>query len=56
MGNINDNSDTNPTIGNTSSTSFRLNYSGFSALTANTSGWVNNRDSTGGYFGVTAEF
>jgi hypothetical protein len=55
MGSINDNSDTNPTIGNTSSTSFRLNYSGFSALTANTSGWVNNRDSTGGYFGVTAE-
>jgi len=55
MGSINDNSDTNPTIANTSSTSFRLNYSGFTALTANTSGWVNNRDSTGGYFGVTAE-
>jgi hypothetical protein len=55
MGSINDNSDTNPTIGNTSSTSFRLNYSGFTALTANTSGWVTNRDSTGGYFGVTAE-
>lgn len=56
LGTVNDNSDVNPVISGSTPTSFRLNFnSGFSALTANASGWINNRDSTGGYFGVTAE-
>jgi hypothetical protein len=54
-GNVNDNSNTDPTIANANNFSFRLNYTGFSALTANVSGWVNDRDSTSGYFGVNAE-
>jgi hypothetical protein len=55
-GTVNDNSNTDPVIGQATTTSFRLNFnSGFTTLVANVSGWVNNRDSTGGYFGVTAE-
>ena len=55
-GTVNDNSDVNPVISGSTPTSFRLNFnSGFSALVANASGWVNNRDSTTGYFGATAE-
>lgn len=55
-GTVNDNSNTDPAIANATSTSFRLNFnSGFSALTTNVGGWVTNRDSTTGYFGVTAE-
>jgi len=55
-GSVNDNSNTDPTIANATATSFRLNFSsGFTALTTNVGGWVTNRDSTTGYFGVTAE-
>jgi hypothetical protein len=54
-GTTDQNSDTNPTIGNTTNISFRLNFSGFTGLTAGNTGWVTNRDSTAGYFGVTAE-
>jgi len=56
LGTVNDNSDVNPVISGSTPTSFRLNFnSGFSALTANASGWITNRDSTTGYFGATAE-
>jgi hypothetical protein len=54
-GTTDQNSDTNPTIGNATATSFRLNFTGFTGLTAGNTGWVNNRDSTAGYFGVTSE-
>jgi hypothetical protein len=54
-GNTDQNSDTNPTIANATATSFRLNFTGFTGLTAGNTGWVNNRDSTAGYFGVTSE-
>jgi len=56
LGTVNDNSDVNPVISGSTPTSFRLNFnSGFTTLVANTSGWITNRDSTTGYFGVTAE-
>jgi hypothetical protein len=54
-GTTDQNSDTNPTIANATATSFRLNFTGFTGLTAGNTGWVNNRDSTAGYFGVTSE-
>jgi len=54
-GTTDQNSDTNPTIGNATNISFRLNFTGFTGLTAGNTGWVTNRDSTAGYFGVTAE-
>jgi hypothetical protein len=54
-GTTDQNSDTNPTIGNATTRSFRLNFTGFTGLTAGNTGWVSNRDSSAGYFGVTSE-
>jgi hypothetical protein len=54
-GTTDQNSDTNPTIGNATTRSFRLNFTGFTGLTAGNTGWVSNRDSSAGYFGLTSE-
>jgi len=54
-GSINANSNTNPSIGNTTKYNCRLDWTGFSGLTANTSGIVTQGNGTDGYFGFTAE-
>ena len=54
-GSINANSNTNPSIGNTTIYNCRLDWTGFSGLTANTSGCVTQGNGTNGYFGFTAE-
>jgi hypothetical protein len=54
-GSINGNSNTNPAIGNTTKYNCRLDWTGFSGLTANTSGIVTQGNGTDGYFGFTAE-
>ena len=54
-GSINANSNTNPAIGNTTTYNCRLDWTGFSGLTANTSGIVTQGNGTDGYFGFTAE-